>query len=220
MCARPRIFCLVCCRLHRHVKLRLLRDSSSVGTSSSSSGGADVGSGSHHKRAAGLRVAAVQQHPQKIDFVFRVTASLGEDDDDDESDVDHHIDSRVAAAAAGPPQPHSRLSVAAATVTSSRSRTTTNNSSGGSVNGSVSAAAAAAPAAAVLVSRPRGAVLEVPEGFSQREFVEAVQTAVDVQQVVPDRLISITQGECVCLISSSSNGTTGKEEAGGEVRRQ
>jgi hypothetical protein len=112
-----------------------------------------------------MRVAALQSP-----FVFKVTASLGDDSS--------NSDATVSTAAAAPP-PHSGLGVASTPVPSNHSSSSSNSSSDGAV-------------AAVHI--PKGAVLEVPEGVDQDLFMEAVESADDVKRIYPDRIISITQG--------------------------
>lgn len=152
-------------RLHKHVKLRLLRGTASSSSSSSSSSRSGFTDSEHH---TGLRVAALQSQ-----FVFKVTASLGDDEDLDEAEA--------AAEAEAPPR--SGLGVAAAAYRSTKAPGSSSigpqgrNSSNQGVE-----------------QRPKGAVLEAFDGFGQQEFAEAVQSADDVMQVYPDRVISITQG--------------------------
>jgi hypothetical protein len=150
------------CRLHKHVKSRLLRDS-------------PAGSQS------GLRVATLQSP-----FAFKVTASLGDDSSSSSSSGSD--------AAAAPP-PHTGLGVAATPSPSNHSKSTdntdktTSSSSGGGQGSSSNGSNVAA------VLRPKGAVLEMPEGLDSEMFVEAIQSADDVKSVHPDRVVSITQGE-------------------------
>lgn len=126
--------------------------------------------------SSGLRVAAAAA-PQPSPFVFKVTASLG---DDAPSSTDTPS---VGAAAAAAPPPHTGLGVAS-TPTPSRSNNSTRTTSSSSDD----------RARVAAVQRPRGAVLEVPEGFDGGQFVDAVQSAHDVSSIYPDRIISITQG--------------------------
>ena len=141
-------------RLHKHVKARLQKDRP---TSSS-----------------GLRVAtaaALESNP----FVFKVTASLGDDAGTPETPLP------PSAAAAAAPPPHTGLGVASAPTPTRRSSSNSSSSSSGQDR-------------LAAVQRPRGAVLEVPEGLDGGQFVAAVQSAGEVEVIYPDRVISITQG--------------------------
>lgn len=160
------------CRLHKHVKGRLLRHNSSNTASS------------------GLRVAALQSQ-----FVFRVAASIGDDDTDgsvsgalqaqESSTMARRRGIQVASTTAG-------HSAGSCTKTATNKRCKSGSSGSGGSKASSGTSILAKPAA--QIQRPKGAVLEVPKELDPQEFMQAVQAAADVKRVYPDRVISISQG--------------------------
>lgn len=113
-------------------------------------------------------------------FSFRVIASLGEED---------HTIAADAATENSLPRHNHHLVMAASVGSGSRIAGRGSSSSGSSSDSSSNGSSSPA-----VAQRPKGAVLEVPDGLSQQQFVKAVTSAREVRGLVPDRVITLAQG--------------------------